>query len=93
MFYMPDDLICLRMVFATLTMWEKIMNPWVLECNSDRTDCRYFWRKSRTAYITEDQTLGSFLTNVGAWSKDSKEQENASNKPVFEVVGNYSSTG
>eukprot|EP00286_Rhodomonas_abbreviata_P018444 CAMPEP_0181292714 /NCGR_PEP_ID=MMETSP1101-20121128/2663_1 /TAXON_ID=46948 /ORGANISM="Rhodomonas abbreviata, Strain Caron Lab Isolate" /LENGTH=75 /DNA_ID=CAMNT_0023397221 /DNA_START=159 /DNA_END=387 /DNA_ORIENTATION=- len=36
------------------------------------------WRKSRTAYIDEDETLVGFLGSIGAWEKKpaaSKEQK------------------
>mmetsp|Transcript_21306 Transcript_21306/g.53478 ORF Transcript_21306/g.53478 Transcript_21306/m.53478 type:complete len:84 (+) Transcript_21306:60-311(+) len=49
-------------------LWHEIFNPWVVRCNSDRTDCHTFWRKSRTAYASEHETLVSFMERIGVYT-------------------------
>jgi hypothetical protein len=56
-------------MFATLAMWEEVFNPWVKQCNTDRSDCRVLWRKSKTAYASEDQTLVNFLKEHHMWEE------------------------
>eukprot|EP00287_Rhodomonas_sp_CCMP768_P009702 CAMPEP_0196718348 /NCGR_PEP_ID=MMETSP1091-20130531/1560_1 /TAXON_ID=302021 /ORGANISM="Rhodomonas sp., Strain CCMP768" /LENGTH=87 /DNA_ID=CAMNT_0042058975 /DNA_START=43 /DNA_END=306 /DNA_ORIENTATION=- len=57
-----------------LGMFEEYVNPWVRKCNTDKSDCRTMWRKSRTAYVDEDTTLAAFLTRIGAWEKPKPEE-------------------
>jgi len=35
--------------------------------HADRTDCHTFWRKSRTAFASEDETLETYLEKAGAY--------------------------
>mmetsp|Transcript_39219 Transcript_39219/g.76708 ORF Transcript_39219/g.76708 Transcript_39219/m.76708 type:complete len:82 (+) Transcript_39219:55-300(+) len=58
-------------MFALLSgsgLWHEIFNPWVVRCNSDRTDCHTFWRKSRTAYASEHEKLVTFMERIGEYT-------------------------
>ena len=57
-------------MFAMLTMWQEVLNPWVRQCNTDKTDCHVLWRKSKTAYAGEDQTLVQFLIKHKMWEEE-----------------------
>lgn len=37
------------------------------ERDADDTDCQTFWRKSRTAFASEDETLSQYLKKLGAF--------------------------
>jgi hypothetical protein len=90
-------------------MWTEFFHPWVVRCNSDKTDCHVvrrctssrlffccpsvttcktvnsvwmlsdpiipqFWRKSRTAYVSEHEPLADFMISIGAYTPASQEQ-------------------
>lgn len=67
-------------MFALLTMWQEVFNPWVRQCNTDKTDCHVLWRKSKTAYAGEDQTLVKFLTSHQMWEETVAAKPLAANK-------------
>lgn len=68
-------------ILAGAGMWSEIFNPWVKQCNSDQSDCQIFWRKSRTAYMSENQTLADYLKKSGAYPS-----AGAEDIPVAQVV-------
>lgn len=77
-------------MFALLAggLWSETLNPWVQQCNTDKTDCQTFWRKSRTAYMSENQTLTGYLQSVGAYAPAGVQQEDV---PVAQVVPDMTS--
>eukprot|EP00960_Hanusia_phi_P067079 766544-Hanusia_phi.AAC.6 len=73
------------LMFSTLGLWYEIFHPWHRECNTDGSDCRVFWRRSRTAYMNEDEPLSNFLVSIGAWKKSQAVDANATPAPVEAV--------
>mmetsp|Transcript_56092 Transcript_56092/g.137593 ORF Transcript_56092/g.137593 Transcript_56092/m.137593 type:complete len:87 (-) Transcript_56092:313-573(-) len=66
-------------------LWHEIFHPWVVRCNSDKTDCHVFWRKSKTAYVSEHETLVNFMIGIGAYSPK-PEVADAAASPVIQAV-------
>jgi hypothetical protein len=75
-------------ILAGAGLWSETLNPWVQQCNTDNTDCQTFWRKSRTAYVSENQTLSGYLQSIGAYAPPGAQQEEV---PVAQVVTDMTS--